>query len=149
MENLLQLYEINDDPKRKEFLDDLFSFMQKRGKLVAFFANLVYAYTGVPPNWEFFFPAFSRNLILKQNCHGRLQPTRIGAILSALQHIWCTGCSCQFTYFKWIGTILIDLLNLSRDLQSKCIRDIGNFFKFLTIRVQRRKVISTIVFTNK
>lgn len=29
---LLQLYEINDDPKRKEFLDDLFSFMQKRGK---------------------------------------------------------------------------------------------------------------------
>lgn len=28
----LQLYEINDDPKRKEFLDDLFSFMQKRGK---------------------------------------------------------------------------------------------------------------------
>lgn len=29
----LQLYEINDDPKRKEFLDDLFSFMQKRGKL--------------------------------------------------------------------------------------------------------------------
>ncbi|XP_063980761.1 AT-rich interactive domain-containing protein 3C-like isoform X4 [Diachasmimorpha longicaudata] len=26
-----QLYEINDDPKRKEFLDDLFSYMQKRG----------------------------------------------------------------------------------------------------------------------
>ncbi|XP_035792752.1 protein dead ringer-like isoform X2 [Anopheles albimanus] len=26
-----QLYEINDDPKRKEFLDDLFLFMQKRG----------------------------------------------------------------------------------------------------------------------
>lgn len=33
----LQLYEINDDPKRKEFLDDLFLFMQKRGK---FFFNL-------------------------------------------------------------------------------------------------------------
>lgn len=28
----LQLYELNDDPKRKEFLDDLFNFMQKRGK---------------------------------------------------------------------------------------------------------------------
>ena len=28
---LLQLYEIDDDPKRKEFLDDLFNFMQKRG----------------------------------------------------------------------------------------------------------------------
>ncbi|XP_058804149.1 protein dead ringer isoform X2 [Phymastichus coffea] len=28
---LQKLYEINDDPKRKEFLDDLFSFMQKRG----------------------------------------------------------------------------------------------------------------------
>lgn len=26
-----QLYEISDDPKRKEFLDDLFSYMQKRG----------------------------------------------------------------------------------------------------------------------
>ncbi|XP_051170370.1 protein dead ringer isoform X3 [Leptopilina boulardi] len=26
-----QLYEINNDPSRKEFLDDLFSFMQKRG----------------------------------------------------------------------------------------------------------------------
>ena len=30
----LQLYEINDDPKRKEFLDDLFSFMQKRGEFL-------------------------------------------------------------------------------------------------------------------
>lgn len=26
-----QLYELSDDPKRKEFLDDLFQFMQKRG----------------------------------------------------------------------------------------------------------------------
>lgn len=26
-----QLYELDGDPKRKEFLDDLFSFMQKRG----------------------------------------------------------------------------------------------------------------------
>lgn len=26
-----QLYELDRDPKRKEFLDDLFSFMQKRG----------------------------------------------------------------------------------------------------------------------
>ncbi|KYO41849.1 hypothetical protein Y1Q_0009469 [Alligator mississippiensis] len=25
------LYELDDDPKRKEFLDDLFGFMQKRG----------------------------------------------------------------------------------------------------------------------
>ncbi|KAK9294434.1 hypothetical protein QLX08_010954 [Tetragonisca angustula] len=30
-EQFKQLYEINDDPKRKEFLDDLFNFMQKRG----------------------------------------------------------------------------------------------------------------------
>ncbi|KAK2579472.1 hypothetical protein KPH14_010786 [Odynerus spinipes] len=29
--NTQLLYEINDDPKRKEFLDDLFSYMQKRG----------------------------------------------------------------------------------------------------------------------
>lgn len=29
---LFQLYELDDDEKRKEFLDDLFSFMQKRGK---------------------------------------------------------------------------------------------------------------------
>jgi hypothetical protein len=27
-----QLYELSDEPKRKEFLDDLFAFMQKRGK---------------------------------------------------------------------------------------------------------------------
>lgn len=27
-----QLYELDADPKRKEFLDDLFSFMQKRGE---------------------------------------------------------------------------------------------------------------------
>nr|XP_024216699.1 AT-rich interactive domain-containing protein 3A isoform X2 [Halyomorpha halys] len=27
----IKLYEISDDPKRKEFLDDLFSFMQRRG----------------------------------------------------------------------------------------------------------------------
>lgn len=30
-EQFKQLYEINDDPKRKPFLDELFSFMQKRG----------------------------------------------------------------------------------------------------------------------
>ncbi|KAE8753222.1 hypothetical protein FOCC_FOCC000145 [Frankliniella occidentalis] len=30
--DIISLYEINDDPKRKEFLDDLFSFMQKRGE---------------------------------------------------------------------------------------------------------------------
>lgn len=29
---LFQLYELDSDPKRKEFLDDLFTFMQKRGK---------------------------------------------------------------------------------------------------------------------
>ena len=28
-----QLYEIDGDPNRKEFLDDLFIFMQKRGEL--------------------------------------------------------------------------------------------------------------------
>ncbi|XP_077989553.1 protein dead ringer homolog [Glandiceps talaboti] len=30
-EQFKQLYELTDDPKRKEFLDDLFSYMQKRG----------------------------------------------------------------------------------------------------------------------
>uniref|UniRef100_A0A8C2IXJ7 AT-rich interactive domain-containing protein 3 n=1 Tax=Cyprinus carpio TaxID=7962 RepID=A0A8C2IXJ7_CYPCA len=30
-EQFRQLYELDSDPKRKEFLDDLFSFMQKRG----------------------------------------------------------------------------------------------------------------------
>lgn len=29
---LMQLYELDGDPRRKEFLDDLFSFMQKRGE---------------------------------------------------------------------------------------------------------------------
>lgn len=27
-----KLYELDNDPKRKEFLDDLFTFMQKRGR---------------------------------------------------------------------------------------------------------------------
>jgi len=30
-EQFKQLYELSDDPKRKEFLDDVFSYMQKRG----------------------------------------------------------------------------------------------------------------------
>jgi len=30
----LQLYEMSDDVKRKEFLDELFTFMQKRGELI-------------------------------------------------------------------------------------------------------------------
>ncbi|XP_075453847.1 AT-rich interactive domain-containing protein 3A-like [Ascaphus truei] len=34
-EQFKQLYELDDDPKRKEFLDDLFSFMQKRGAFPA------------------------------------------------------------------------------------------------------------------
>ena len=32
-----QLYELSDDQKRKEFLDELFAFMQKRGKLLKIF----------------------------------------------------------------------------------------------------------------
>ena len=32
----LQLYELSDDAKRKDFLDDLFAFMQKRGKNKSF-----------------------------------------------------------------------------------------------------------------
>uniref|UniRef100_A0A8D2MN94 Uncharacterized protein n=1 Tax=Zonotrichia albicollis TaxID=44394 RepID=A0A8D2MN94_ZONAL len=31
----MQLYELDGDPRRKEFLDDLFSFMQKRGECPA------------------------------------------------------------------------------------------------------------------
>ncbi|XP_075536046.1 protein dead ringer homolog isoform X3 [Dermacentor variabilis] len=31
MDDIGKLYELSDDPKRKEFLDDLFGFMQKRG----------------------------------------------------------------------------------------------------------------------
>ena len=30
---ILQLYELGTEPERKEFLDDLFTFMQKRGTL--------------------------------------------------------------------------------------------------------------------
>jgi len=30
----MQLYEMSDDVKRKEFLDELFTFMQKRGELI-------------------------------------------------------------------------------------------------------------------
>jgi len=41
---LFQLYEINDDPKRKEFLDDLFSFMQKRGKSIQSVVHRQYVY---------------------------------------------------------------------------------------------------------
>ena len=33
--SLFQLYEIDDNPKRKEFLDELFRFMHNRGKLSA------------------------------------------------------------------------------------------------------------------
>jgi hypothetical protein len=31
---IFQLYEIDDNPKRKEFLDELFTMMQKRGKKI-------------------------------------------------------------------------------------------------------------------
>ncbi|XP_064474485.1 AT-rich interactive domain-containing protein 3C-like isoform X2 [Ornithodoros turicata] len=31
MDDISKLYELSEDPKRKEFLDDLFAFMQKRG----------------------------------------------------------------------------------------------------------------------
>jgi hypothetical protein len=31
---LFQLYEIDENPKRKEFLDELFSYMQNRGKFI-------------------------------------------------------------------------------------------------------------------
>lgn len=32
----LQLYELDGDPERKEFLDDLFVFMQKRGECAVY-----------------------------------------------------------------------------------------------------------------
>lgn len=41
----LQLYEINDDPKRKIFLDDLFQFMQKRGKSIKYSQKKTHANT--------------------------------------------------------------------------------------------------------
>ena len=36
-----QLYELDNDPQRKEFLDDLFVFMQKRGML-----SFIYLFCG-------------------------------------------------------------------------------------------------------
>lgn len=36
----MQLYELDSDPNRKEFLDDLFTFMQKRGEAMHFFDSL-------------------------------------------------------------------------------------------------------------
>ena len=41
---LLQLYEIDDNPKRKEFLDDCFAFMQKRGEFTLFSFNETFFY---------------------------------------------------------------------------------------------------------
>ena len=35
-----QLYEISDDPKRREFLDDLFAYMQKRGMFLHLFSTV-------------------------------------------------------------------------------------------------------------
>ena len=32
--SIFKLYELGTEPERKEFLDDLFTFMQKRGKIV-------------------------------------------------------------------------------------------------------------------
>ncbi len=40
---IFQLYELSDDVKRKEFLDDLFAFMQKRGKKKYTNSNTVHA----------------------------------------------------------------------------------------------------------
>lgn len=34
--HFMQLYELDSDPNRKEFLDDLFTFMQKRGEATHF-----------------------------------------------------------------------------------------------------------------
>lgn len=34
---LFQLYEIDDNPKRKEFLDDLFTYMQKKGEFLTIY----------------------------------------------------------------------------------------------------------------
>ncbi|XP_018428632.1 PREDICTED: AT-rich interactive domain-containing protein 3A-like [Nanorana parkeri] len=42
-EQFKQLYELDEDPKRKEFLDDLFSFMQKRE------SHLILVMCGTPP----------------------------------------------------------------------------------------------------
>lgn len=35
----LQLYELDNDPQRKEFLDELFVFMQKRGNFHSMFLS--------------------------------------------------------------------------------------------------------------
>lgn len=42
---LLQLYELNDDAGRKAFLDELFDFMQKRGKNLTDFLLLFHLST--------------------------------------------------------------------------------------------------------
>ena len=46
--SLFQLYEIDDNPKRKEFLDELFSYMQKRGKSEVDITNTLPQIANVP-----------------------------------------------------------------------------------------------------
>ncbi len=56
----LQLYELSDDQKRKEFLDDLFAFMQKRGKIfVLIHLKFVFG------NTRTFFQPESHNIVLQ------------------------------------------------------------------------------------
>lgn len=42
-----QLYELGTEPERKEFLDDLFSFMQKRGELFCKILVIIYHFYGI------------------------------------------------------------------------------------------------------
>lgn len=54
-----QLYELDSDPERKEFLDDLFIFMQKRGEHL-FEHDTVKWGGGVLLRFQFFPPEFER-----------------------------------------------------------------------------------------
>lgn len=55
-----QLYELDSDPERKEFLDDLFIFMQKRGEWAFVELDRVKWGRGVLLLFEFFSPEFER-----------------------------------------------------------------------------------------
>ena len=69
---IFQLYELSDDQKRKEFLDELFAFMQKRGRLFQNF-NTIYLMTHqvLPQIYRIYIPYQVNNYQLTL-CHGKV-----------------------------------------------------------------------------
>ena len=108
-----QLYELSDDPKRKEFLDDLFSFMQKKGKEHSYTLHI---YIIILLSESIIIPSFpfGWKLVVRLNCEGLFFRSCSSLSLSSSLILKTTNTTKTFLTFSLSLSFIIPLSHSPR-----------------------------------